>query len=90
MTLFGNAAISFRWLFQVATVWQATEDAAALMVKAKGSYGNGLGEERTLLITPIVGLREYAESLEAGGQPKPRRLHQRPDGQYVAEVLPQG
>lgn len=80
----------FRWLFQVATVWQATEDAAALMVKAKGSYGNGLGEERTLLITPIVGLREYAESLEDGGQPKPRRLHQRPDGQYVAEVLPQG
>ena len=60
------------------------------MVKAKGSYGNGAGEERSLLITPIVGLREYAEALEAGGQPKPRRLHQRPDGQFVTEVLPQG
>ena len=60
------------------------------MVKAKGSYGNGLGEERTLLITPVVALREYAEALESGGQPKPRKLYQRSNGQYVAEVLPQG
>lgn len=76
---------------QVATFdVQATEEAAALMVKAKGSYGNGVGEERSLLITPVVGLREYAESLESNGQLKPRRLYQRQSGQYVAEVLPQG
>ncbi len=69
---------------------QASEPAAELMVKDKGSYGNGLGEERMLLITVVVGLREFAESLEAGGQPKPGRLYQRPDGQTVVQVLPQG
>lgn len=60
------------------------------MVKAKGSYGNGLGEERSLLITPCVGLREYAETLEAGGQPPPQKLYQRSDGRHVAQVIPQG
>jgi hypothetical protein len=69
---------------------QATEDAAQLMAKAKGQYGNGLGEERSLLITPVVALREYAEALEAGGQPKPKKIYKRPDGQSVVEVLPKG
>ena len=60
------------------------------MAQAKGSYGAGLGEERLGLCTPLYALREYAETLEAGCQPKPRKLYQRPDGQYVAEVLPRG
>ena len=60
------------------------------MVRAKGSYGNGVGEERSLLITPVVALREYAETLECGAQPKARKLYQRASGQYAAEVLPQG
>ena len=60
------------------------------MVAAKGSYGNGLGEERTLLCAVVAAVREYAETLEAKAQPKPRKLYQRPDGQYVAEVVPQG
>ena len=69
---------------------QASEDAAKLMAQAKGSYGAGVGEERLGLVTPIYALREYAETLEAGCQPKPRKLYQRPDGQYVADVLPRG
>lgn len=60
------------------------------MVAAKGSYGNGLGEERALLCPVVAAIREYAETLEAGGQAKPRKLYQRPDGQHVAEVVPQG
>lgn len=36
-------------------------------------------------------MREYAESLEAGGCPKAQRLYQRPDtGQWVADVFPSG
>ena len=69
---------------------QAMEDAAKLMAEAKGQYGNGVGEERSLLITPIVALREYAEALEAGGQPQPKKMYHRPDGQAVVEVLPKG
>jgi len=77
-------------LWQMDVGLQASEGAAQLMADAKGQYGNGLGEERSLLITPIVALREYAEALEAGGQPQPKKVYQRPDGQYVVEVLPKG
>ena len=60
------------------------------MVEAKDSYGNGLGEERTLLITPVVAFREYAETLEAGGQPPASKVYQRSDGRHVVQVVPQG
>lgn len=37
-----------------------------------------------------VALRELAEALEAGGQPPVVSKHQRPDGQWVVEVMPKG
>lgn len=40
---------------------------------------------------PIVsGLREFAEAMEAGGQPKPNSITTRADGQLVADVVPYG
>lgn len=39
-------------------------------------------------MTTIRNLRLLAEALEAGGQPSPKRLYQRPDGQWVAEIFP--
>lgn len=36
----------------------------------------------------IRNLRMLAEALEQDGQPSPRRVFQRPDGQWVAEVFP--
>lgn len=69
---------------------QATEGAAKLMAQAKGTYGNGLGDERLLLASIALSIREYAETLEAGGQPTPNKVYQRPNGQYVAEVVPRG
>lgn len=39
-------------------------------------------------MTTIRNLRLLADALEQGGQPSPRRVYQRPDGQWVAEVFP--
>ncbi len=38
--------------------------------------------------TVVSSLREYAESLEANGQPTPFELKQRPDGQWVSHARP--
>jgi hypothetical protein len=38
----------------------------------------------------VSALREYAEAMEAGGQPLPASLSARPDGQLVADVFPLG
>jgi acyl-CoA reductase-like NAD-dependent aldehyde dehydrogenase len=39
--------------------------------------------------TTVRTLRLLVEALEAGGQPKLRRVRQRPDGQFVADVFPE-
>lgn len=58
--------------------------------KAKGLTGDErLGEEYLGgPMTLIRNLRLYAESLEAGAQPRLPGTHVRPDGQHVAEVFP--
>lgn len=58
--------------------------------KAKGSYGAGHGEEYLGWFMVIWGIKEYAESLAAGAQPKPNRLTRRQNGQRVVEVFPKG
>ena len=69
---------------------QAVEEGARLLTEAKGSYGHGLGEERCSLLSPIIGFRDYSESLSANGQPKPKAIRKNADGQYIAEVFPTG
>ena len=39
-------------------------------------------------MTTVRNLRMLEEALEAGGQPAPKRVYRRPDGQWVAEVFP--
>lgn len=38
----------------------------------------------------IAGMRELAESLEAGGQRRPNSVTERDDGQLVVDVFPLG
>jgi len=63
----------------------------ACAVKGYARDANGRGEEYlggTLAV--MRNLRLFAEALEAGGQPALPSKHQRPDGQWVARVFPQG
>lgn len=39
-------------------------------------------------MTTIRNLRLLMESLEQGGRPAPKRVYQRPDGQWVAQIFP--
>ncbi|GIL46811.1 hypothetical protein Vafri_3691 [Volvox africanus] len=66
------------------------EDLARASSLHKGSYGTGIGEERTALLPIMFGLAEYCEALLAGGAPKPLSIRERKDGQLVATVLPAG
>jgi len=71
----------------VSDKWAAT----ACAVKGYQEGSNGHGEEYlggTLAV--MRNLRLFAEALEAGGQPKLPKKWQRPDGQWVAQVFPQG
>ena len=57
---------------------------------AKGSYGSGRGAG-LLSWTPVVyAMREYAEALEADGQPRSRGVTTRPDDQQIVDVFPSG
>lgn len=69
---------------------QAAENAAKATEAAKGSYGAGHGEEFLLWVFVVWGLRSYAESLEAGAQPKPISTRVRDNDQTVAQVFPAG
>ncbi|GLC43063.1 hypothetical protein PLESTM_001426800, partial [Pleodorina starrii] len=80
------------------------EDLARTSTAHKGSYGSGIGEERTALLPVMFGLAEYCAAMRAGGCPQPlslrRRTHTHPhpgdkgdkeqEGQWVATVLPSG
>ncbi|GIL98590.1 hypothetical protein Vretimale_3937 [Volvox reticuliferus] len=66
------------------------EDLARALATHKGSYGIGIGEERTALLPIMFGLAEYCETLRAGAAPKPLSIRERKDGQLVATVLPTG
>ncbi|KAG2484290.1 hypothetical protein HYH03_016934, partial [Edaphochlamys debaryana] len=69
---------------------QVEEELASASAEAKGSYGSGIGEERTALLPIMFALGEYCGALAAGGSPRPLGVRQRPDGQLVATVLPIG
>lgn len=58
--------------------------------QAKGSYGSGIGEEYMNILPLMFGLKEYIKAMDANGQPQPRRITQRPNGQHVAKVRGQG
>lgn len=72
------------------TTLEVAKEAAAASTDAKGSYGQGIGEELVVWVPVVSGLREYAETLEAGGSPKPNGLRRRADGQVVVDVFPIG
>lgn len=65
---------------------QFSKEASAAAVRAKGSYGSGLGEEWMNFIPVVFGFKEYADSMESRGEQKPLFFKERPDGQYVATV----
>ncbi len=63
--------------------------ACALKGYAEGSHGHG--EEFLSGTLPTMrNLRLFAEALEAHGQPALPKVTQRPDGQHVVQVFPQG
>eukprot|EP00884_Botryococcus_braunii_P012779 jgi/Botrbrau1/21501/Bobra.174_2s0009.2 len=69
---------------------QLSREGAEAAVALKGSYGMGVGEELNVWLCIVWNLRVLAESLEAGGQPKPAAVYQRKGGQYVVDVFPIG
>lgn len=69
---------------------EASKMSAELAVKAKGSYGSGIGEEWFSVMPIVTALKEYEKGLKANGQLKPKRVYTRPNGQQVAEVFPMG
>ncbi|KAK9868062.1 hypothetical protein WJX84_011056 [Apatococcus fuscideae] len=74
----------------ITTTVQVMKTAATVSTHAKGVYGGGIGEEY-FAWTPIVTcLRELAEAMDCNGAPKPHSLTQRPNGQFVADVMPLG
>eukprot|EP00803_Ostreobium_quekettii_P003512 evm.model.scf_151.13 EVM.evm.TU.scf_151.13 scf_151:96455-100439(-) len=59
--------------------------------QAHGSYGLGPnGEEMLYWSSTVLGMSTLLRAMRANGQPKPMTLQQRPNGQFVAEVFPQG
>lgn len=66
------------------------KEAAEVACKAHGSYGNGIGEELLSWMPVVTGIREFAESLEAGGQLRPHSIRTRTDGQLVVDAFPLG
>ncbi|CAD7697596.1 unnamed protein product [Ostreobium quekettii] len=72
-------------------VVDVAREASLAGVAAHGSYGTGLTGEEMMNWTPVVmGMSDFVRSLRAHGQPAPIALWQRPNGQYAAEVFPQG
>lgn len=60
-------------------------------IKGYALGSNGHGEEFLGGVLAVMrNLRLFAEALEAGGQPTLPKTWQRPDGQWVARVFPQG
>ena len=70
--------------------WQVSKEAAQVATDAKGSWHNGIAEEWLSWVPIVTGLREFAESLDAGGRRAPHAVSARPDGQLVADVMPLG
>lgn len=63
----------------------------ARRIKGYAAGSNGHGEEYLGGTLPVMrNLRLFAEALEAGGQPRLPKTWKRPDGQWVAQVFPQG
>ncbi|KAG1656430.1 hypothetical protein FOA52_009645 [Chlamydomonas sp. UWO 241] len=58
-------------------------------VRAKGSYGNGSGEELCGCLTISMGLRSYMDALSAGAKPLPMATRKSGNGQTVAQIVAQ-
>ena len=69
---------------------QVSKEAAEAATAAKGSYGTGIGEEWNAWLPVAWGIRELADAMDAGGQPAPNAISQRPDGQWVVDAFPLG
>ena len=67
-----------------------SKEAAEAATAAKGSYGTGIGEEWNAWLPVAWGIRELADAMDAGGQPAPNAVTQRPDGQWVVDAFPLG
>ena len=69
---------------------QVAEAGAQAATKAKGSYNTSYGEEFVGWVPIVWGAREYAEALEAGGQPGGSPVRETPSGQLIVSVFPRG
>lgn len=69
---------------------QVSKEAGEAATAAKGSYGTGIGEEWMAWLPVAWGIRELIEAMDAGGQPSPNGVRERPDGQLVVDVFPLG
>lgn len=69
---------------------QVSKEAGEAATGAKGSYGTGIGEEWMAWLPVAWAIRELIEAMDAGGQPAPNSVRQRPDGQVVVDVFPLG
>lgn len=64
---------------------------AELSVKAKGSYGQGLGEELLCILPVVISFKDYVFALREGGQRKPLSIRKAPGtDQLVAKVTSMG
>lgn len=75
------------------TTLEVSDEWAELARRIKGYApdSNGHGEEYLAGTLAVMrNLRLFAEALEAGGQPALPKTWKRPDGQWVAQVFPQG
>ncbi|BDA42382.1 hypothetical protein COCOBI_03-2690 [Coccomyxa sp. Obi] len=72
------------------SVIEVSKEAGEAATAAKGSYGTGIGEEWMAWLPVAWAIRELIEAMDAGGQPTPNAVRQRPDGQVVVDVFPLG
>ena len=77
-------------LASAATCVQAVTAGAQQAAAAKGQYRTGAGEELVGLVPCVWGAREFAETLEANGQPGGSSVRTLSNGQQVVSVFPRG
>lgn len=69
---------------------QVSKEAGEAATAAKGSYGNGIGEEWMAWLPVAWAVRGLIQAMDAGGQPSFCGVRERPDGQLVVDAFPLG
>ncbi|GMH35326.1 hypothetical protein BSKO_03194 [Bryopsis sp. KO-2023] len=66
------------------------KEASQAAAKAHGSYGSGFGDELSSWVSIAIGLSELERAMRQGGRPEVLGLSKKKNGQYVADVTPDG